>query len=205
MLVMRGGETDTNNSPMSGINPNQVVATVNGDDVVGSDLRTSINQIAATAQLQGIDITDPNVQTEIQQQAVEVLINTALLEQEAAERGIEVSDEEVEARIEALVQEVGSQELLNERMEALGIDDDMLVEDVRSELVIQNLLDQVFSEADIVVTEEEISAFYESSGSADELDAIRPQLEAQLQVSKEQQVLDEFISELRTDAEVELF
>lgn len=199
-----GNQSDEVNT--TGIPPEQVVATVNGVDILGADLTTSIGQITTTAQLQGIDTTDPSVQSEIQVQAVEMLVNTELLEQEAAERGINVNDAEVEARITALVEEIGSEELLNERMMALGIDDETLREDVKSELMIQALLDQVFDEAAIVVTEEEVESVYETStgGSAEApaLAEIRPQVEAQIRTSKEQTVVTEFITELRNEAEV---
>lgn len=198
------GDTET----VVGIDPEQVVATVNGTDIVGADLTTSISQIAATAQIQGIDVTDPAVQSDIQAQAVEMLVNTELLEQEAEERGIVVTDADVEARIEALIQEIGSEEALNERMTNLGIDDDTLRDDVKSELMIQELLDQVFAEEDITVTDEEINSLYDNSvaGSTDapDLAEVRPQVEAQIRASKEQVVVDEFISSLRTDADIEI-
>jgi peptidyl-prolyl cis-trans isomerase SurA len=203
-MMFQNGDQAPAASTVIGVQPNQVVAIVNGEQVLGSDFLTSLNQIAATAQLQGIDVTDPNVQSELQQQAIEVLINTALLEQEAEKRGIAVSDSEVESRISDLVDEIGSQAMLEERMAALGIDDEGLRVDVRSELVIQALLDELFAAADISVSEEEIAALYDTTGSTDELESIRPQLEAQLRVSKEQQVLDELISELRSNADIEL-
>jgi FKBP-type peptidyl-prolyl cis-trans isomerase (trigger factor) len=137
-----------------------------------------------------------------------MLVNTELLEQEAAERGIVVTDAEVEARIDALVQEIGSEEALNERMMALGIDDETLREDVKSELMIQALLDEVFAEADITVTEEEVSSLYQTTTGGGEdapaLVEIRPQVEAQIRASKEQSVVTEFITELRSDADVEI-
>lgn len=199
---------NNNKADENGIVPNEVVATVNGVDIIGADLSTSMNQIAATAQLQGIDTTDPNIQSEIQAQAVEMLINTQLLEEEAADRGVDITDADVAARIEALVQEIGSQEALEERMEALGIDDETLRRDVKSELMIQALLDDVFAVEVIEVTEEEVQEFYEvttgGSEGAPSLEDVRAQIEAQIRASKEQVVIDEFITELRTDAEIEI-
>jgi peptidyl-prolyl cis-trans isomerase SurA len=189
-----------------GIDPDQVVATVNGTEVVGADLTTSISQIIATAEAQGIDVTDPGVQADIRNQAVNMLVNTALLEEEAAARGIAVTDAEVEARIDSLVEEVGSEDLLLSRMENLGITEETLREDVRSELTIQALLDDVFADADVTVTDEEVNALYETSVAGDPtapaLEEVRDQVEAQVQASKEQTVVNELINELRADAEV---
>ena len=194
-------------SPL-GIDPDKTIATVNGEDIVGGDLATSVNQIMATAQLQGIDTTDPNVMAEIQDQAVEMLINTELLEQEADERGIVVTDADVTGRIDALIDEIGSQEALEERMMALGIDNDDLQRDVKSELMIQKLLDSIFAADPVSVSEEEIESLYQGSTGGGEgapaIEEVRPQLEAQLRASKEQQVVDEFISSLREGAEIEV-
>lgn len=201
------GASNTPNST-TGIPDNQVVATVNGVDIVGSDLATSISQITTTAQLQGIDTTDPSVQTEIRGQAIEMLVNTEVLEQEAAERGIVVTDADVEARIAALVQEVGGEEILNERMLSLGINEATLEADVKSELMIQELLDQVFAEAGIEVTEAEVEELYQVTTGGGEgapaLEDIRSQLEAQIRASKEQAIVDQFIAELREDATVDI-
>lgn len=200
--AFKGPQTTT------GIPANQVVATVNGTDIVGSDLTTSISQIVATAQLQGIDTTDPSVQEEIKDQAIQMLINTQVLEQEAAERGIVITDADVEARIQALVDEVGGEEILIERMASLGISEKTLQADVRSELMISELLDQVFAERNVEVTEEEIQELYQvtTGGGADApaLEEIRPQIEAQIKASKEQAIVDELIASLRAEAEVEL-
>jgi len=206
VIVFFTGQGDE--QTIGGIAPNQVVATVNGTDIVGADLATSIGQITATARFQGIDTTDPGVQAEIQAQAVEMLINTAILEEEAAERGINITDTDVEARIASLIQEIGSEEALDERMGALGIDQETLEQDIKSELMIQQLLDQVFVEEQITVTDEEVVALYETSTAGDEaapaLDEVRAQVEDQIRASKEQAAVDAFISSLRTEADVEI-
>ncbi len=184
------------------------IATVNGVAIKGGDLTTSINQISATAQLQGIDITDPQVQANIRTQAVDMLVNTELLKQEADKRGIVITDEDVQARIDQLITEVGTQELLNERMASLGIDDITLRRDVKIELMIQTLLDQVFADKDLTITEEEVLGVYESAGGAaaglPALEEVRAQVEAQVRAGKEQVIVDEFISSLRGGATIEV-
>ncbi len=192
--------------PADGIAPNSTIATVNDVKIKGSELSTSINQITTSASLQGIDTTDSAVQENIRNQAVEMLVNTELLRQEAGKREVTVTDEDVTARIDALVAEVGSQELLNERMASLGIDEKTLRRDVRSELLIQKLLDQVFADKNITVSEEEINNVYESAGGEEAglppLAEVRDQVVAQVKAGKEQSILDELLAELRAAATV---
>lgn len=192
----------------SDIRPGATIATVNGVKIKGSDLNVSIQQITSAAQLQGVDVTDPSVQADIQAQAVEMLVNTELLKQEAAEKGIEITEADVDARIETLIAELGGEDVLADRMEQLGIDEDSLREDIHSELIIQALLDDVFAEEAIEVTDEEVARVYDVQGGEEsglpEFEEIQEQLEAQIRLSKEQVVVDEFIQDLRADAEIEV-
>lgn len=190
------------------VEPSSTVAEVNNVEIKGSDLNTSIQQITVSAQLQGVDITDPNMQQNIQDQAVTMLVNTELLKQAAVEQGLSVSDEDIDTRLEELVAETGGEAVLAERMQNLGIDDETLRKDIGNELLIQLLLDEIFTEADVTVTEEEVVAFYEQAGGTEaglpELEEVRGQIEAQVRSTKEQEVLNTYIEELRTDAEIEV-
>jgi hypothetical protein len=137
-----------------------------------------------------------------------MLVNTELLRQEAAKREIIITDEDVTVRIDALVTEVGGQELLTERMNALGIDNDTLRKDVRSELLIQRLLDQVFNDSNISVTEEEVNEVYENAAATNPnvppLSDVYAEVEKQVRGSKEQEIIDALIADLREVASIEM-
>lgn len=185
----------------------KVVAIVNSEEVTNAELKTSIEQFTQMAGSQGVDTTSPEVQTEIREQALQVLINTTLLKQEAAAQNISVTDEEVEARLATLREQIGGEEVLAERMQSLGIDNDRLQKDVKDELTIQKLLDGVFEKANITVSEEEITSVYEGAGGEaagnPALEEVRPQVEAQIIASKEQAAIDEYLSTLKEKAVIE--
>lgn len=184
-------------------------AKVNNESISEYDLNISVTQLSSGAAAQGADITDPAVQEELQTQALDMLINTELLKQEAANRGIAATEEEVNARLETLKTDVGGEEVLNQRMEEFGINKKTLLRDIRNELTIQKLLDEVFKEKTVSVTEEEISAFYEQAGGAGAglpaLEEVKTQIEAQIKASKEQGVVTTLIEELRGKAQIEMF
>lgn len=186
---------------------NKAVATVNNETIKNSELQTSIQQFTQMATAQGVDTTSAETQAEIKKQALEVLINTTLLKQEASSRGISVTDEEVTERLTAIKDELGGEEVLAGRMAELGIDQEKLQSDVKDELTIQKLLDQVFAEANIQVTEEEIASVYEGAGGTEAglpaLEEVRPQIEAQITSSKEQGAIDDFLSTLKEKATIE--
>lgn len=184
------------------------VATVNGNKITRYDLDISVAQISAGAVAQGADIANPEIKAQIQTQAIDMLVNTELLKQEAASRGITITDEQVTERLETLKTDVGGEEVLAERMKEFKIDEKTLVRDIKNELTIQALLDIVFAEKSIAVTDAEITEFYNAAGGAEAelppLAEVREQIEAQIKSTKEQEVVTAFVEELRGKGTVEI-
>jgi len=185
-----------------------VVARVNGEEITGRDLNTSIEQFYQAAAAQGEDISGPEVAADIRSQALEVLVNTTLLRQAAKEQGIEVSTESVTERLNNIQTEIGGEEALQARITELGLTRADLEEDIKEEIVIQVLLDSLFAETGIFVTDEEIQGVYEAAGGVDEglppLETVRDQIEVQVRGTKEQEVINTYLDTLKTDAEIEL-
>jgi len=185
-----------------------VVAVVNGEEITGKDLSVSIQQFNQAALAQGVDTTNPEVVADIRSQALEVLINTTLLRQAALAEGITVSDEETAQRLDTIEEEIGGAEVLQARIDELGLTRANLEEDIKEEIVIQSLLDTLFAETDMVVTEEEILAVYDAAGGVDAglppLEEVRDQVEAQVRSTKEQEIIDAYLTDLKDEAEVEL-
>jgi FKBP-type peptidyl-prolyl cis-trans isomerase (trigger factor) len=187
---------------------NATVAIVNDEEITGKDLNTSIQQFNQAALAQGVDISSPEVAADIRNQSLEVLVNTTLLRQAANSRGIEVTDEEAAERLETIEAEIGGAEVLQSRIDELGLTRSDLEEDIREEILIQTLLDSIFAEAQIEVTEEEIAEVYAAAGGVEAglppLDEVRDQVEAQVKGGKEQEVIDGYLDTLKADAQIEL-
>lgn len=182
---------------------NRVVAIVNGEKIKNAELQTSIKQFTQIAAAQGMEAAGDDIKN----QALEVLINTSLLKQEAASRGISVTDADVTERVNGIQEELGGAEVLQERMNAIGISAEQLQSDVKNELLIQRLLDQVFTEANVEITDEEVVAVYEGAGGVEAglpaLEEVRPQIEAQIKSQKEQSAIDELLTSLKEKAVIE--
>lgn len=192
----------------SALTSHKAVAKVNDGKVTRKQLETSVSQISAGAEAQGMDVTEPELAAQIQSQAIEMLVNTELLMQEAKTRGIVITDADIDERIDSLVEEVGGEEVLKERMTQFGIDNKTLRSDVRNELTIQKLLDEVFAEQKTEITDAEVEEFYESAGGADAglpaLEEVADQIKAQIQSTKEQEQVTSLIEELRGKATIEI-
>lgn len=186
----------------------RVVATVNGEAITGAELKTSVEQFSQMAVAQQVDITSPEAAADIKKQALEVLVNTKILKQEAITRGVVITDEEVTTRLDAIKEEIGGEEVLLERMTTLGINTERLQNDIKDELTIKKLLDEVFAESDMKVSDEEIATVYEGAGGEEAgfgtLAEVREQIIAQLTASKEQAAIDELLTKLKEGAKVEI-
>lgn len=187
---------------------NMAVATVNGAVITNDRLVQGMQQFNQMAESQGVDINDPMVQENIKSDTLDLLINTELLKQAAAERGMEATEEEVTARIAEVEEQMGGVELLDQRMAELGITKERLRSDIADELLISELLEALFAEANFEVTEEEMQEFYDANGGAEAglppLEEIAEQIKAQLASMKEQGVVDDYLTELKELATIEI-
>jgi peptidyl-prolyl cis-trans isomerase SurA len=187
---------------------NAKVAVVNGEALRKTDLTVSADQLAQAATAQGLDPNDPEVRAQIESQALEMIVNTELLTQVAAQKEIVIEDSVVAERITAIETDAGGAETLDARLAEFDITREMLTADVTTELTIRALLDSVFVDADMTITEEEIVTVYESAGGPDAglppLDEVRSQITAQLQQVREQAAVEEYLVSLREGADIEI-
>jgi FKBP-type peptidyl-prolyl cis-trans isomerase (trigger factor) len=189
---------------------NAPIAVVNGIELQVEDLATGTQQLEQAAAAQGLDLADPTVRAEIEAQAIEMLVNTTLLEQAAVANGVVVEEEAVTARITELEESAGGKEALAARLAEFSIDEAQLYKDVSDELTIRALLDVIFADAQVVASEEEITAVYQDAVAANDpgvvppLEEVRAQIATQLVQTKEQAALDTYLQELRADANIEL-
>lgn len=84
---------------------NDVVATVNGDPITQGEVRATLEP-----QLQGREV-DPQVVQRMQQQVVETLVESRLVEQYVAKNGPSVSPEEVKGIMEQIERELAAQQI----------------------------------------------------------------------------------------------
>jgi peptidyl-prolyl cis-trans isomerase SurA len=184
------------------------VAVVNNKKITNADLETGIEQFSQIAAAQGADMSSPETMNEVRSQALDVLINTELLKQTAVGRGIEITDEVIETRLVEITEENGGEEVLAERMASLGIDNARFRKDVKDELVIQELLDSLFVDQPIEVTEEELVSFYDEMGGEGAglppFEDIRGKIKIEIVRTKEQEIIDNFLADLKAEADIKI-
>lgn len=185
-----------------------VAAVVNGGKILESEVQENVDMMTKSATLQGVDVTDPAVASEIRSQALENLINNELLIGAAQEAGLTANEAAVQTAYESLVTEVGGEEELKTRMETVGLTADTLMGNITDRLVVDQYIEKETDIEILTVSDEEITAYINSitteGVTLPPLEEIKPQIEATLLAQKQQEVVDALIAKLRSEATIEI-
>jgi FKBP-type peptidyl-prolyl cis-trans isomerase (trigger factor) len=183
-----------------------VALIVNGTRISNEELAESIDLMSKSAALQGIDVKSPEIAETIRKQALENIIGNTILMRAAETAGTEANPDAVKLAYDGLVTETGGAEELAKRMEAIGLTDAQLRENIENRLRVDALLEQETDIETVTVSDEEITAYIESISQGGmelpPLEEIKPQVEAQLRTEKQQVIVDGFIKKLRDEAKI---
>lgn len=193
--------------------PNDVVATVNGEEIAAEELEAQLENLKASYRAQGMDLDSPEMEGMLQQARMQILdemISMKLLEQRAEEEGIEVPEEKVDEQYQEIVEQFGDEEALLAQLEEFDLTLDELMDDIRQNATIRHYIELQVDQDELEVSEEEMRARYEEQQEAgveelQEYEEMRPQLEQMLQDEKEQQQVQQLLEELRQESEIEVF
>jgi hypothetical protein len=182
------------------------VATVNGAVVRQGELTELLEQIAP-GQAATLDET-------IRSQVLDDLVNVKLLISEAKEKGYTVTDEAVQEEFDAIVEQIGGEEVFKTQLASVGLSERDIREDIADELLIMQLVEAETDIDTIVVTGEEVQQTYDdavglaqSSGAEGDippLEDVREVIAAQLEQQKQQEIIEAYVGELREGADVEI-
>ena len=194
-----------------------VVAEVNGEEVTRDEFvavyEPQFQQAAMQAQMTG---QEPD-QDALKKQTAENLVDTELLAQEADSRGLEVTDEDVDAELTTIAKQnqLGSAQELLDALEKQGTSE----EQARSQVEVQVMVEQLVADESgpIKPTEKELRALYEQAKKGAQAQAkqqggqqqeippfakVRTQLEEQAKQQEVGKVAQDLVDGLRKDADI---
>ena len=115
-----------------------MAARVNGQPVYLADYERELGQYESSLLSRGIDPNSPEGQENLAQArdwVLNVMIEQALTEQAAAEAGVIVSDDEVDAYIQAMIEENGGEEAFQAKLAEWGETTEDAWREVRAQLI----------------------------------------------------------------------
>lgn len=190
-----------------------VVAEVNGVEITRDEFvslyEMQFTQWQAQAQQTGEELDQEQMRT----QTAEAMVDTELLMQEADDRKIELTQEELDSALEELAtdSQMESTDDLLAALEEQGMDE----EEVFAELEMQQRIDRLLTEevGDAQPTEDELLALYDQAAAQQEqagggevppFEEVRPQLVEQAVSTKKNEAHQSLVAQLREGAEITL-
>lgn len=171
--------------------PANAVAIVAGTPVTKAEFDRFLSQRekAAKAQGQTFPKAGSPEYVELQNQAVDFLVQRIELAKEAESMGITVTDQAVTKRLGELKDQFysGDEEKYKQELESLGLTDDDVRADVRAQLIAEQIFDKVTK--DVKVTAEDVKSYYDANQEQFEIPESREVAHILVKTKKEAQDL----------------
>lgn len=196
-----------------------VVAIVDGEEISGEafseNYEAQFQQLSMQAQMTG---QEPN-QDQLKEQALEMMINSELLVMEAEDQGFSSSDEDVEDYLSEMAEanDMESSDALMEELEAQGLSEERIREDLHNQVMIDQVVETLEVEEP---SEDELQQMYdaqveqieamneqlddEQAQEAPEFEEMKPELTEQAKLEQENAALTTLLDDLRADTEIEI-
>jgi len=200
-LNLGGSSADTPNE--------NVVATVNGEEITDEEFQAQLAVAMQNFQAQGANLDDPNNVALIRKQVLDEMINNKVVLQGLAGANIEVSQEVVDVEFDRVKAQSGSDEAFQTALTQAGLTEAQLKENLRRQLMAQQYLRGNVDVDLVTVTEAEIQTFYDQNVAGQEnapaFADVEAQIRQQITANKQQQLINQFVDGLRAAADVEIF
>ncbi|HBD24961.1 MAG: hypothetical protein A2566_00635 [Candidatus Zambryskibacteria bacterium RIFOXYD1_FULL_40_13] len=190
------------------------VATVNGVAITKTSYDTQLATAVASYKAQGINTDDATQLAQIKAQVLNDLINNELVNQGIVSAGIKVNDEDVEKQFADITTQAGGAENLKAELVKVNMTEQKLRENIAKQFAIQMYLEANIDTKSIVVSNEEVTQFYNdykaaqvSASSTIKVPAekeLADQIKQQIIANKQQTMINDFLTTLRSKSEIVL-
>lgn len=194
-----------------------VVAEVNGEEITKDEFETAYTTTLSMFSMQGMNLEeqdeDGEMEAELKASTAEQLVGQRLLVQEAENRDYEADSEEVDEIIDQQKEQFENDEDYQAALEEQGFTEDDFRAQIEESLRVEQLIDEESEgievsedeiDEQIVALEEQQAAIAEQAGE-DAPEAQTPerdQVEEEVLAEKENERVQELVTELRDDADV---
>ncbi len=131
-------------------------AVVNGEEISMEDFERQLAQRREAHRLQGAEVDE----RALREAVIQEMIGRRLLLQVAREKGITVSDEELQERINRIENTIGKENLAK-NLQQWGVTEEQYRKNLRETIMIEKLINQLVPEDSI--TEEDMKKYYRES------------------------------------------
>ena len=187
-----------------------IVATVNGVEILKTTYDTQLAATIATLTTQGVDVNNAETKAQIETNVLNDLINNEVVNQAVVASKLTVTAEEVEAQFQVLLTQAGSPEAFATQLTTANLTEEQLRINIGKQLTVQKFLQQNIDVTGITATDKEIEDLYNQTVAASPeqtfppLEEVKDQVSTQVVLNKQQALINDFVKTLRDKATVEL-
>jgi hypothetical protein len=186
---------------------NEVVAKVNGEEIIGSKYLMILQQVQMSMQQQGQDINDEAVAEIIHNQTMENVIANQLILQDANKKGYKPKENQVQEQLDQIIAQFESDEELDEVLKTNNLTMEQLEKQIYEDLTMQSYMEKEIEVPEI--SDEEIQQIYDQYAGQSEDSPPLIEVESQIRASLEQQNAQEqmtvIVEGLKANSEIEIF
>ena len=194
------------------VDKSKIVAIVNKEELTGAEYNAASTSLQGQMQQMGQDPTTKEASELIKTQALDMLVNQALILQKAKEAKLAASEAEVDERYASYEEQFGGEAALQEALKVQSMDVKSLKEEIVNSILFEKYQDKVVPAKE--VTDKEIKDYYDQAvaqskeaGQEQELPPLQEsseEIKGILQQQQQQELLAAHVEELKADAKIEL-
>lgn len=189
-------------------NDGEVVARVNGHEIKRAEYDRTYAQLVAAYTTQGVDVSAEESTKMIKEQTINSLINRQLLAAAAAEKNYTTTEATIEDEYQKVVAQAGGEETFRAALEAAGLDEAAVREDIRNGILIQQYLNETISIDQVTVTDAEVKTYYDQAKGTNTqlppLEEVAAVIKEQLLAQKKDLQINTELEKMRAEANIEI-
>ncbi len=180
------------------VDDGETVVSVNGEEIKGDRYNPAYLQLKTMNTQFNQDVNED----QLKKQTLDMLINQQLINQDAADKGIEVSKDDVQKEFDTIKKE--GKDRLNTALEQFQLNEEQFKNMLRDNLITSQYLNAEF---DIEVTDKEVEDYYKQMKEQNEeigkLEDVKDRIKQTLKDEKTNEQLQKRVEKLKEDADVE--
>jgi len=205
-----GEDKAKSNSTEQQVEPNEIVAIVNEEELKGEAYNAISASILNQMEQMGEDPSTKESTEQVKTQALDILVNQTLVLQQAKESEIKAEKSEIDKDYTEFVKQFDDEKAMKEMLESQNMDVETLKTQIAESIIFEKYKEKIAPVGKI--TDEDIKAYYdkvaaESKEAGQELpplEEVREEIKGSIEQEQQQNQLAAHVEELKGKAEIEL-
>ncbi|MBO0588935.1 SurA N-terminal domain-containing protein [Sporosarcina sp. E16_8] len=192
------------------VDNNKIVAVVNKEELKGEGYNAALTSIQSQMQQMGQDPSSKESAEQVKTQALDMLVNQALILQKAKEAKLKASTSEIDEEYSVLEKQFGGEKEMKKALKAQSMDEKTLKEQIADFIISGKYQDKIAPAGK--VTDKEIKEYYDQAASKSKeagqelppLAEVSKEIQGIINQEQQQKLLSKHVEELKADAKIEL-